>query len=997
MKKIFILSYTLILINVCYSQTNINSGNVSGVWGKSKSPYHVFGNITITNGQTLTIEKGVKVEFQGHYQLNVQGRILAVGDKSDSVVFTCKDTTIRWGGIRFDDTPSTNDTSKLSYCVVKYSLTLLNPPGSNSLNAWGGGILIKTSKLLISNSTIWNNKAYGGGGIFCSESSPTIKNTKIINNYGEKNGGLSIAGGNPQVIGCVISNNYGTENGGLYVSPNSSGLFLNNTIVNNSSLDSTSPAVTIQGYPTILNTICYYNKPAYIMVDSPQPVFINCDLEAGLAIVENFETRSFRLLSIGVFDNNCFLATPFFENYTKDDYRLAASPCINKGNTTFNYDAYYYSADLDGNPRIYNDSDGSIDIGAYEYQGKTPNRMPYIRKMEDQYFLKNRKSNLTIRYFDPDPQAICTFSIQTKNSHVNANILRANDSIIVAEIDPEKNWSGEFYLYVNINDNTNSSNSISNDSIKIYVSNRFKGEINTDYVFHDTIQIIGDITVTDSGSLLIEPGVFIEFQDFYKIVVFGKLNILGTKENKVILSVSDTSVYLKYDIWVKRGWAGIVFKGINSKDTLVVKNCIIKHTGIDKYLNQTNGTISIEDSKNIYFYNCVFEDNFNLSWENQNCGIYANNSQNIQIKNCVFTAGLAVERLGTYVNAIGSDVVIDSCTFHETYTESDRFNWDCVYGSNSNLRITNSEFSHNNCWRYLISSHSGSLLVENCIMKDNGCSGIEVMTNSSIIRNNIIINNVIAIKCDGATAKIINNLIACNKIKCGCSDIRGIVDLYFSGETLIVNNTIVNNYQDSKGRVVYTAYGTPTIVNNIFWNNINEGVQWYNGEGLGIPDPIIKNNAIPGVNDNLNFNLDPSFRLNDTLDFQLLNNSLCINKGLPDTTGSYLPLYDLSGKTRIDPFYNTLDLGAYEYHTSSGVIISASNKSEIFPNPTNSSLYFSEEFNSLSYSIYSLDGKIEQSGTITNNSINVKNLSNKSYLLRINLNNSYLKTLFIKY
>ncbi len=58
-----------------------------------------------------------------------------------------------------------------------------------------------------------------------------------------------------------------------------------------------------------------------------------------------------------------FTDAPLFADYANGNLRLQSnSPCINAGNN-----AYVTAAtDLDGNPRIVS---GTVDIGAYEYQG----------------------------------------------------------------------------------------------------------------------------------------------------------------------------------------------------------------------------------------------------------------------------------------------------------------------------------------------------------------------------------------------------------------------------------------------------------------------------------------------------------------------------------------------------------------------------------------------------------------------------------------------------
>ena len=88
----FLLFSFIALTIISNAQTVIPPGDVSGTWAVGGSPYEIQGEITIPDGLTLTIEPGVLVEFQGHYKLNVQGRLLAVGTETDTIVFTINDT-----------------------------------------------------------------------------------------------------------------------------------------------------------------------------------------------------------------------------------------------------------------------------------------------------------------------------------------------------------------------------------------------------------------------------------------------------------------------------------------------------------------------------------------------------------------------------------------------------------------------------------------------------------------------------------------------------------------------------------------------------------------------------------------------------------------------------------------------------------------------------------------------------------------------------------------
>ena len=97
------------------------SGYISAnkVW--SGDTIKVVGDITVEKGVTLTVNSGVYVEFQGHFKLNVYGRLLAVGGSGDTIVFTAKNTSSGWHGLRFFNSNTNNqDTSKVVFCKLEY-------------------------------------------------------------------------------------------------------------------------------------------------------------------------------------------------------------------------------------------------------------------------------------------------------------------------------------------------------------------------------------------------------------------------------------------------------------------------------------------------------------------------------------------------------------------------------------------------------------------------------------------------------------------------------------------------------------------------------------------------------------------------------------------------------------------------------------------------------------------------------------------------------------
>ncbi len=121
--------------------------------------------------------------------------------------------------------------------------------------------------------------------------------------------------------------------------------------------------------------------------------------------------------------------------------------------------------------------------------------------------------------------------------------------------------------------------------------------------------------------------------------------------------------------------------------------------------------------------------------------------------------------------------------------------------------------------------------------------------------------------------------------------------------------------------------GLVELNNNIFYNNtsvyeyeINTGSSFVNSI-LNISNCDIEGGEAaiyPGNPPNLaiinwlegNIDADPLFLLSGEHPYQITEFSPCINTGTPDTTGLYLPEYDLAGNPRI--YDGIIDMGPYE-------------------------------------------------------------------------------------
>src|ERR1051326_522850 len=192
MKKIILILILAFFQNAAKTQTTVPGGNVYGTWSLSGSPYLVQGAIQVPNDSTLTIQPGVIVNFQGHYKFIISGRLIAVGNSTDSIFFTASNTTTGWWGFRLNNIASNNDSSKFSYCSIQWGIA-----NGNGNDGRGGAFFINNStKLSITHNRIENcsapNGGYGGGAIFCTLCSPIVNNNYILNNSGSNGGAIMI-------------------------------------------------------------------------------------------------------------------------------------------------------------------------------------------------------------------------------------------------------------------------------------------------------------------------------------------------------------------------------------------------------------------------------------------------------------------------------------------------------------------------------------------------------------------------------------------------------------------------------------------------------------------------------------------------------------------------------------------------------------------------------------------------------------------------------------
>ncbi len=352
-----------------FAQTDIPAGNINGIWTLANSPYHINGEVTIPDSESLTIEPGVNVIFTGSYKFNVQGRLLAVGTRQDTITFTAQDTAIGWHGIRFVNTPATNDTSKIIYCKLQHG----KATAGNYYDQSGGAICFWTASPILTNCTISNNNGTTGGGIICwTKANPIVSNNIFANNSAWDGGGIYVGNSsNPLITNNIIVNNHASDNcGGIRCYSNSKPVIMNSVIVKNQSAYGGGIDCRDHADPIVINTIIYWNSAdtgnqVLIETIDSDPSFLYCDIEGGK---NEFMGSGAGNNYTGSYVNN-IESDPLFVDSAKNDFHLTDhSPCIGAGADSAQVSGKWYYApvqDFEGDPRP-NPAGFNPDMGAFE-------------------------------------------------------------------------------------------------------------------------------------------------------------------------------------------------------------------------------------------------------------------------------------------------------------------------------------------------------------------------------------------------------------------------------------------------------------------------------------------------------------------------------------------------------------------------------------------------------------------------------------------------------
>ena len=470
----FILALgALILSSVSFAQNHYTAcGEQSGSW--SYDTVFVSCDVTVPNGQQLTIEPGTTVLFEGYFSLHVQGSLLALGSADQPILFSKTDTTGfanfhttegGWNGLRFEQTPATNDSSVFENCLFYFGKA-----AGDSINGYGGALRIDNfSKIRISHSGFYNNYAfhrggaiyankahirmndvvfennfagndgmyYGYGGGFCfmasnpylfkingyhnastgvggaaafEESNPRFVNGHFQYNYSALGGAIGFLRSEPDrcIANLVVEDNSSMFFGGGIACLTASPQLTNLTIINNSSAMGGGYYCNEYAFPVMTNSIIWNNiagdtlgSQVWIWDVNSEPTFKYCNIQGG---TEWFGGSTFH----GVYENN-LNADPMMEGIDL----TVNSPCWNAG-TPDTSGMQLPAIDFHGVMRIIG---GRIDMGATELLTASNDAMAETKSLVQVYPNPvNNQSVCTFTLNEPSLVSLCLYQLDGRKA-----------------------------------------------------------------------------------------------------------------------------------------------------------------------------------------------------------------------------------------------------------------------------------------------------------------------------------------------------------------------------------------------------------------------------------------------------------------------------------------------------------------------------------------------------------------------------------------------------
>lgn len=870
------------------------------------------------NGDTVLVQPG-----DYHERINFNGKNITVA----SLFFTTQDTTYI--------TQTIIDGDSLG-CVVKiengenlealfcgFSVINGNGENDNYRNA-GGGIYCNNSSPSLRNLILYNNQAIYGGGIYCEYSNPSLENISLSHNYGSFGGGLWLGDSNPDLKNIAIfSNSSGWAGSGIwcqYSSPNLENISVSNNHIVNSNLGSRGGGIVFKGSTSTLKDVTITSNSAIVKGGGVYCTGSNLNFENVLISNNNANEYGGGIYSYGSSLNfvNVSVTNNSASNHGGGIY------CFNSSiNFSFNNRSSIHS-----------------------------NIIENVRGFGSDIFTED---------CDLIHVIVDTFTVMDPTGYYASPM---NDLTFDILSSVEDNINADIYVDVN---GTNDNSGLSPDSPFKTINHALQ------MIYADSLNI---------HTIYLSPGIYSNASngESFPIHWSNYVNLSGASEVDTVLDAEGTSEVM-------------IFENISNANigNITIKNAVG---------NTVGGGISCFYS-NPNFVNMTIRDNINfvgaIDYEYGDGGGITCYYSNPILQNVLITGNHAYYGGGIYCkysNPILENVIISNNTSHENgFETNDAGQGGGIYCRDSNphlddVIITNN-YAHEEGGGLYITQSNPSL--HNVLITDNVTEvggGIYLSTSSPSLVNVTIADNYVSSGGGGIACRYNSNPSLLNVLIVNNTSnyIGGGVCCNDGSSPSLVNVTIANNTASSYGGGMQcVGNSNPTLLNCVLWNDSPQEIYLaesgspcsltisysdiYGGEA-----GIVTNNN--GTVNWLTGNIDPDpiFVGYGDQPFALQDISPCINTGIVDTTGLFLPEFDLAGNLRV--FGGRIDMGAYENQN----VIAGAYEDTIpemariihnYPNPFNPSTTISWENididnTELSLNIYNIKGQKVKSFTKLN-------------------------------
>ena len=425
------------------AQTNVGGGIYSNTtWTKINSPYIVTGNIVLFPGKTLTIEPGVEVKFDGYYNLEIRGTLVALGTITDSISFVSNISLIKgaWDGI--DLISLQNGVGFFDFCIIKHSSSGIKVEpgmGNDSINTnyiknslfdnnidafksqYGWTIPIDTCVFINNTNSIiggWEvitfsnflNNDFGLNG-----SLGEVRNCLFQNNMTAIGGESTYA----EIYSCIIiNNNIGITIGNGTITNNTicnnvNGVIINSGLVSNNNISNNVVGVITNHTSSTVDSIEYYvpiknnhicNNTQYNIENGNvynKNITKNCFCTTDSTIIEDklfdgYDDITLGLFNYDIYDSAC-------QNVTQSVYKIGNPPIITTSNTIFSTNQIFSISPNPSNDfisiQLDNSKDKQYNLRIYNMQGQEILQFENIKEQQKTIDCRKLKTGIYLLQF----------------------------------------------------------------------------------------------------------------------------------------------------------------------------------------------------------------------------------------------------------------------------------------------------------------------------------------------------------------------------------------------------------------------------------------------------------------------------------------------------------------------------------------------------------------------------------------------------------------------